>query len=77
MFIGADDHLLGAAAGRDQADARFHQAHVGFGRGMNARAVQADFAAAAQRQALRRDDHGLARVLERQVGVLEAADGVR
>ena len=77
MFVGANRHLLGAAARGDQADARFDQAHVGFGRGLNARAVQADFAAAAEGQALRRDDDGLARVLEGQVGVLEAADGVR
>ena len=76
MFIGADGHLLRAAAGGDEADARFHQAHIGFGRGMDARAMQADFAAAAQSQALRRDQHRLARVLEGQVGVLEAPDGV-
>ncbi len=63
VFIGADDHLLRAAARGDEAHARFDQADVGFGRGMDARAMQADFAAAAKGQALRRDDHGRAACL--------------
>ena len=75
VFVGANEHFLGAAAGRDQADAGFDQADVGFGGGLNARAVQADFAAAAESQALRRDDDGRARVLESEIGVLEAAHG--
>ena len=75
VFIGANDHLLRAAARGDQADAGFDQADVGLGGGLDARAVQADFAAAAERQALRRDDDGARRVLERQIGVLELAHG--
>ncbi len=58
VFIRANDHLFGAAAGRNQADAGFHQADVRFGRGMNARAMQANLAAAAERQSLRSDHDG-------------------
>ena len=43
----------------NQADAGFDEADVGFRGGVDARAVQRDFASAAQRQALRRDDHRL------------------
>ena len=75
VFVGANEHFLRAAAGRDQADAGFDQADVGFGGGLDARAVQADFAAAAERQALRRDDDRARRVLEREIGVLEVAHG--
>ena len=75
VFVGANDHFLGAAAGRDQADAGFDQADVGLGGGVNARAVQADFAAAAEGQALRRDNDRARRVLDGQIGVLESAHG--
>ena len=39
-LVRANDHFLRAAAGGDQADARFDQADVGFRRGVDARAVQ-------------------------------------
>ena len=39
--VGAQRHLLGAAAAGQQADARLDQAHVRLGRGADARAVQA------------------------------------
>ena len=70
-LVGADHHFLGAAAARDQPHSGFDQAHVGFGGGVDARAVQRDLAAAAQRQALRRDHHGLRRMLDGERGVLE------
>ena len=76
MFVRADDHFLGAATGGDQADAGLDQAQVGFGRGLNARTVQANFAAAAQRHSLRSDDDRLRRMLEREIRVLKAADGI-
>ena len=75
MFAGANENFLRAAAGRDQADAGFDQADVGLGGRLDARAVQADFAAAAQRQSLRRDHDRARRVLEREIGVLEVAHG--
>ena len=43
----------------------------GFRRRLNSRAMQADFAAAAQRHALRRDDDGFRRVLDRQIRILK------
>ena len=52
----AQQHFLGAAAGGQQADADFDQAHVGFRRRADAVGVQADLAAAAQRQTGRRGD---------------------
>ena len=76
MLIGTDGHLLGSATGGNQADAGFHQADVGFGGGVNARAVEADFATAAEGQALRGDDNGFGGVLECEIGVLKTADGV-
>ena len=48
-LVGADHHFLGATAAGDQSDSGFNQANIGFGRRMYARAVQNDFAAAAQR----------------------------
>ena len=45
---GAQQHLLGAAAAGDQADAGLDQADVGFGIGLAARGVEADLGAAAQ-----------------------------
>ena len=70
-LVGANHHFLGAAAAGNQPHAGFHQADVGFRRGVDARAVQRDFAAAAQRQSLRRDHHRLRRVLDGQRGVLK------
>ena len=67
--------LLAAAAAGNQTHAHFHQPHVGFGRRLRARAMQHDLAAAAQRRAERRRDHGLGRVLQRHVDLLEAMDG--
>ena len=52
----ARQHLLRAAAGRDQPDADLDQADVALGRRLHAIAVQRDLAAAAERQAGRRDD---------------------
>ena len=72
-FVRADHHFLGATASRNQSDAGFDQPHISFGCGVDARAVQHDFAAAAQGQSLRRDDHGLGRMLDGERGVLELA----
>ena len=75
MFVGADDHFFCAAACGDQADAGFDQADVGFGGGLDARAVEADFAAAAQRESLGRDHYRARRVLDCEIGVLKLAHG--
>ena len=69
--IARDQHFLRPAAGRDQSDASLDQPHVGLGRGHHAVAVQAHLAAAAEREAGRRDDDGHVRVLERHRGALE------
>ena len=67
-------HLLAAAAGGNQAHAHFHQPHVQFGRRLNPRAVQRDFAAAAESHAERRGHHRLRRILQRHVELLKAVD---
>ena len=75
ILIRANHHFLCAAAAGNQADAGFHQADIGFGCGVNFRGVQADFAAAAERHALRRGDDGLRRVLDGKIHVLELLHG--
>ena len=52
---GARQHLLGAAAGRDQADADLDEPDVGFRRRLHAIAMQRHLAAAAEREPGRRD----------------------
>ncbi len=74
-FAGTNQHFFGAAAAGDQADAGLHQTDIRLRRGVDLRAVQDDFAAAAQRHALRRNDDGARRILQRQVDVLELPHG--
>src|SRR4029077_4405634 len=75
VFVRANDHFLRSAARGDEADSRFDEAEVGFGGGVNARAVQADFAAASQGEALGRDHYRARRVLDGEINVLELAHG--
>src|SRR6202030_4054361 len=75
VFVRANDHFLRSAARGDEADSRFDEAEVGFGGGVNARAVQADFAAASQGEALGRDHYWARRVLDGEINVLELAHG--
>ena len=70
----AREHLLRAAAARNQADADFDQPDVAFRGGLNAVAVQADLAAAAERQPGGRDDDRDVGVAQRLRRVLERAD---
>ncbi len=67
-------HFLGAAAGRQQADAQFHQPGVQFRVRLQRVAVQQHLAATAQRQPARRADHREQRVLEAHQGALQAID---
>ena len=53
---GAEEHLFCAAAGGDESDAGFDEAHVGFSVRLAARGVQADFRAAAEGEAEGRGD---------------------
>src|SRR5579883_2589258 len=66
-FVGADQHFFRAAAAGDEADAGFNEADIGFRRGVNFCRMQADFAAAAERHALRRGNNRLRCVLDGEV----------
>ena len=70
----ARQHLLGAAAGRNQADADLDQADVAFGGRLHAVAVQRDLASAAERQPGRADDDRHVRVAQRLRRSLKRAD---
>ncbi|MEA3219598.1 MAG: hypothetical protein OZX49_00689 [Immundisolibacter sp.] len=70
----AQRHFLGTTAGRQQADAQFHQPGVQFRVRLQRVAVQQHLAAAAQRQPARRADHRERRVLEAHQGALQAVD---
>ena len=74
VFVAVNEHLFCAATAGDKADAGFDEADVGFGCGMNARGVEADFAATAKSHALRRGDDGFARVLDGKIDVLKLFD---
>src|SRR5215470_12221754 len=71
VFVGSDEHFLCATTAGDEADAGFDEADVGFGCGVNACGVEADFAAAAKGHALWSGDDRLARVLDGEIDVLE------
>ena len=70
-----EQQLLAAPAAGDEAHGDFHEAHVELGRGLAARAVEGDFAAAAEGLGEGRDDNGLRRVLDGHVGLLEIVNG--
>ena len=72
-FGRARDHLLRAAAGRNQPDARLHQSDVAFRRRLHAVTVHGDLAAAAERHPRGSNDHGYIRVSQRHRRVLERA----
>ena len=71
---GAEKHLFGAAAGGDEADAGFDQAHVSFGVGLAARGVEADLRAAAEGEAEGRGDDGARAEFDGCGHLLEAVD---
>src|SRR5262245_55264218 len=76
-FGSAHGHLLRPASAGDQSDADFDQADVGFGGADGAVAVQNHFAAAAERQVVRRDDHRLRRIAQAHGRVLKLLNGHR
>ena len=71
---GAEEHFFGAAAGGDEADAGFDEAHVGLGVGLAARGVEADFRAAAEGEAEGRGDDGARTEFDGRSHLLEAAN---
>ena len=73
LLGGTHRELLAAAAGRNQADPRLHQAHVAFQGHHPVAGVHQEFAAAAQRHALHRRHHRHGRELDRHRRLLEAA----
>ena len=68
---GAQRQLLRAAAGGEQPDADLDEPHVRLGERVHRRRVQADLAAAAERQPVRRRDDRHLRVLHRHHRLLE------
>ena len=63
-------HLLAPAPTGDNADADFHQAHIGFGMGLDRIAMQQDFTPSPQGHARGRADDGEGGVFERLIGLL-------
>jgi len=74
QFDSANRHLLGAAAGRKQADSQLHEPHIGFGVGNNRIGMQAGFAAATHDQVVRCGHDRDLRVLDRHHRLLETFD---
>ena len=70
----SDNVLLHPASSRDQSDAHFHQAHVGFCGIANAIRSEADLTTASQSHARRGRDHRFVQVLESHETVLERLD---
>ena len=73
LLVRAPQHLLGPAAGRNEADTNLDEPHVRLGRGLHARGVQGHFGGAAERQPVDGVDHRHLRVTKRQDGALEHA----
>ena len=74
-FDAAEEHLLAATAAGDEADAGFDEAHVELGVGLARGGVERDLGAAAEAQAVGRDDDGARAELDGLGHVLEGADG--
>ena len=70
---GAQGHLLGAAAGGEQADADLDQPHVGLGVGQRRGGVHGELAAAAEGQPIGGGDDRHLGALQGQGGLLEGA----
>jgi hypothetical protein len=72
--VRAQDQFLGTAARRDQTHADFDETHIRFSSRLDPIGMQADLAAAADRQPCRRDDNRHRRVLDGRRRRLEGAD---
>src|SRR6185437_7249227 len=71
VFIAANQHFFSSAARGDQTDAGFDQSDIGFGGRVDASGVEANLAAAAERQSLRRRNNRAPRIFDGHIDALK------